>query len=109
MTYWTPKLVEARLAEAVSMLGQGTSAATDASLLWLQSLEPEDAQLLWMRVERTPWKDICQHFCVSRATANCRVEYLLSMLAWKLNHRRVPSRWSRRFLVERTRLLSSDL
>ena len=109
MTYWTPKIVEARLAESVSMLEQAPSAVTDMSLLWFQWLEPEDAQLLWMRVERTPWKDICQHFNVSRATANRRVEYLLSVLAWKLNHGRVPAKWSRRFLVGRTRFLSSDV
>jgi hypothetical protein len=109
MSYWTPKVVEARLAKAVSTLGQTTSAATDASLLWFQWLEPEDAQLLWMRVARTPWKDICQHFSISRATANRRFEYLLSVLSWKLNHGRVPAKWSCRFLVERTKLLSSDV
>jgi hypothetical protein len=122
MTYWTPKTVEARLAEAVSMLGQQSSEPVQAprpfsvestdsetALLWFTFLEPEDAQLLWMRVERTPWKTVCQHFGVSRATANRRVEYLLSVIAWKLNHQRVPAKWSCRFLVERTRLVSTDM
>ena len=108
MTYWTPKMVEARLAEAVSMLGSRARLATRTALLWFLWLQPEDAQLLWMRVERRPWKEICQHFGISRATANRRVEYLLSVIAWKLNHHRLP-KWSRRFLVERTQFLSSDM
>jgi len=120
MTFWTPKLVEARLAEAVSMFGLSNversqppcpfsveKGNSDAALLWLLWLQPEDAQLLWMRVERTPWKDICEHFRISRATANRRVEYLLSVIAWKLNNDRLP-KCSQRFVVKRTRLLSSD-
>jgi|SRR5580704_16250282 hypothetical protein len=115
MTYWTPKRVEADLVKAVSRLGQG-SAPTDspcplspeAALLWFLWLEPEDAQLLWMRVENRPWKEICRHCGISRATANRRVEYLLSALAWKLNHQRVPEKWSCRYLVERTREVSRD-
>ena len=116
MTYWTPKMVETRLTEVVARLGQPHSKVTEvpcpysvdsanheAALLWFLWLEPEDAQLLWMRVDRRPWKEICQHFGISRATANRRVEYLLSVLAWKLNHHRVPEKWSCRYLVERTR------
>jgi hypothetical protein len=122
MTYWTPKLVEARLAEAVSLLGQSNGqqsqppcpfairpSASDGALLWFMWLQPEDAQLLWMRVERTPWKDICQHFRISRATANRRLEYLLSVIAWKLNNHRLPAKCSQRFVVKRTRFLSSDM
>jgi len=101
MTYWTPKMVEARLVEAVSMLDQSNAeqfqlpcpiavepGASDAVLLWFLWLQPEDAQLLWMHVKGAPWKDVCQHLRISRATANRRVEYLLSVIAWKLNHER---------------------
>src|SRR5882757_3294635 len=105
MIHWTPKRVEAELVKAVSTLGQG-SAPTDppcplspeGALLWFLWLEPEDAQLLWMRVENRPWKEICRHCGISRATANRRVEYLLSVLAWKLNHHDVPEKWSCRYL-----------
>lgn len=116
---WTPKMVEARLAQAVSMLSQSNpkqsqqrcafaveGGSSEVALSWFLWLEPEDAQLLWMRAERIPWKEICQHFGVSRATANRRVEYLLSVLARKLNHQRVPEKWSSRYLVERTRCVS---
>lgn len=116
MTYWTPRMVKARLSEAVSKLGQSPMSVPDmpcpydvnagrseAALLWFLWLEPEDAQLLWMRVESTPWKEICRYCGISRATANRRVEYLLSVLAWKLNHQHVPEKWSCRYLVERTR------
>jgi hypothetical protein len=119
MTFWTPKLVEARLSQAVSRLGRPSQRvpdmpcpyAVDASkpegaLLWLLWLEPEDAQLLWMKVESRPWKEICRHCGISRATANRRVEYLLSVLAWRLNHRHLPEKWSCRYLVERTREIS---
>jgi hypothetical protein len=119
MTYWTPKLVEARLAEAVSAIDQRASrgpsplpeerAQPDAALAWFLCLEPEDAELLWMRVESRPWKEICRHFHISRSTGNRRVEYLLSVLAWKLNHEHLPSTWSRRYLVERIRAVSSDV
>ena len=78
MTYWTPKLVDARLAEAVSMLGLSNAEQSqppcplaveagnsDAALLWFLWLQPEDAQLLWMRRAHT-MKDICQHLRISR-------------------------------------------
>jgi len=119
MIHWTPKMVEARLSEAVSRLGQPPHGAPDVpcpyavnaghpegALLWFLWLEPEDAQLLWMKVEGRPWKEICRHCGISRATANRRVEYLLSVLAWKLNHRHVPEKWSSRYLVKRTREVS---
>jgi hypothetical protein len=118
MTYWTPKLVEARLSQAVSRLSQPAQHVPDTpcpyavdatkpggALLWLLWLEPEDARLLWMKVECRPWKEICRHCGISRATANRRVEYLLSVLAWRLNHRHAP-KWSCRYLVERTREVS---
>jgi hypothetical protein len=117
MTYWSPKLVEAQLAKAVAALGQqGPGEAQPpcpfspgGALLWFLWLEPEDAELLWMRVDSRPWKEICRHFGISRATANRRVEYVLSVLAWKLNHRHLPATWSCRYLLERTREMSRSL
>ncbi len=122
MTYWSPKMVEERLTDAVSKLGRpGTdvpdmpcphdvdASRPEGALLWFLWLEPEDAQLLWMKIESRPWKEVCRHCGISRATANRRVEYLLSVIAWKLNHQRLPEKWSCRYLVERTRLASSDI
>jgi len=116
MIYWTPKMVETRLIDAVARLGQRQgevpcpfsvdSADSEGALLWFLWLEPDDAQLLWMRVDLRPWKEIRRHFGVSRATANRRTEYVLSVIAWKLNHQCLPPRWSCRYLVERTREVS---
>jgi hypothetical protein len=81
----------------------------EETLAWLRWLEAEDAKLVWARAERTPWKVICWRFGVGRATANRRWKYSLSLIAWRLNGLVAPAKRSRRFLVERVRLLSSGL
>jgi hypothetical protein len=78
----------------------------EEALDWLRWLEAEDAKLVWARAERTPWKMICWRFGISRATAHRRREYALSVIAWRLNGRRVPAKRSRRFVIEGTRALS---
>ena len=75
----------------------------EAALPWLTWLEPEDAKLVWARAEGTPWKPICWRFGIARATAHRRFEYGLSVIAWRLNGRRVPAKRSRESLVERVR------
>ncbi|MGE3703340.1 MAG: DUF6362 family protein, partial [Hyphomicrobiaceae bacterium] len=81
----------------------------EAALPWLRWLEADDARLVWMRAEGKPWKAICWRFGIARATANRRMEYGLSVIAWRLNRRPLPSTWSRRFLVDRVRILSSGI
>ena len=71
----------------------------EETLGWLRWLEAEHAKLVWARADRTPWKAICWQFGVARATANRRYQYGLSVIAWRLNGRKVPAKWSRRFLV----------
>ncbi len=78
----------------------------EEALDWLRWLEAEDGKLVWARAERTPWKMICWRFGISRATAHRRWEYALSVIAWRLNGRRLPAKRSRRFVVEGTRALS---
>lgn len=73
----------------------------EATLPWLRWLEPDDAKLVWMRVEGKPWKPICWRFGIARATANRRFEYGLSLITWKLNGRKVPQKRSRAFVIER--------
>ena len=65
---------------------------------WLRWLEGEDAKLVWSRADRTPWKAICWEFGIARATANRRWQYGLSVIAWRLNGRRLPLKRSRRFV-----------
>ena len=78
----------------------------DATLDWLKWLEPEDAKLVWARCDRTPWKGICWRFGIGRATAHRRWDYALSLITWRLNGRPVPTKRSRRALVERVRGMS---
>jgi len=79
----------------------------EAALPWLTWLEPDDARLVWLRAEGTPWKPICWRFGISRATACRRWEYGLSVITWKLNGQQVPAKRSRAFLVDRVRSSSS--
>ncbi|MGE0854123.1 MAG: DUF6362 family protein [Hyphomicrobiaceae bacterium] len=75
----------------------------EATLEWMKWLEPADSKLVWMRAERHQWKAICWRFGLSRATANRKFDYALSLITWRLNGRRVPTRRSRRYVVERVR------
>ena len=75
----------------------------EEALLWLRWLETDDARLVWMRVSGHRWKPICWRLGISRATAHRRWEYALSVIAWRLNGRRVPRKLSRRCLVENTK------
>ena len=76
----------------------------EEALGWLRWLEPEDAKLVWARSDRAPWKAICWRFGIGRATANRRRQYGLSLIAWRLNGRRPPTKRGRSFLVERLRV-----
>ena len=48
----------------------------------------------------TEWKPICWQFGISRPTAHRRWEYGLSVIVWRLNGRRVPTKRGRRYVVE---------
>jgi hypothetical protein len=73
------------------------------TLNWLRWLEAEDVKLVWARADRKPWKAICCQLGISRATANRRYQYGLSLIAWRLNGRMVPAKWSRHFTSEKIR------
>lgn len=75
----------------------------ERTMPWLTWLEPEDAKLVWARAEGSRWKLICWRFAISRATAHRRWQYAVSLITWRLNGRQVPSKRSRRHLVERVR------
>jgi hypothetical protein len=78
----------------------------EEALGWLRWLESADAKLVWARSDRTPWKAICWRFGIGRATAHRRWQYGLSVIAWRLNGRRVPAKRSRSFVVENVRRVS---
>ena len=75
----------------------------EETLGWLRWLEGEDAKLVWARADGKPWKAICWRFGIARATAHRRWQYGLSVIAWRLNDRRVPAKRSRSFVVESVR------
>ena len=79
----------------------------DETLRWLAWLEPELGRLVWLRLERTPWKGICLRFGISRATAHRRWQYALGLIVWRLNGRQAPSKRSRAFVIDTARRLAT--
>jgi hypothetical protein len=79
----------------------------EATLAWIGWLDPALGKLVWARAERSPWRLICWRFGFSRATANRRWEYGLSIIAWRLNGRPALRKRSQRFVVERASSMSS--
>jgi RimJ/RimL family protein N-acetyltransferase len=79
----------------------------EQTMEWLRWLEGQDAKLVWARVDRTPWKGICARFGISRATANRRYQYAVSLIAWRLNGRSGLSKRSRAFVTQQVRSSSS--
>ena len=75
----------------------------DEAMLWLRWLDKDIAQILWARANRKAWKGICWEHGISRATANRRHEYGLSVIVWRLNGRRPPACRSMRFVVSKAR------
>jgi hypothetical protein len=71
----------------------------EETLLWLRWLEIDDAKLVWARADRSPWKAICWQFGIARATADRRWRYGLSVIAWRLNGRRVLGKRSRQYVL----------
>jgi hypothetical protein len=110
---WTHERVKQRLREC-AVLFQGDLQATEAddpareAIAWLGHLADEDARLIRMYVCGTPWKSICFRLGVARATANRQLQYLLTVIAWRLNGRIIPMQWSRRRLLERTKELPQE-
>lgn len=107
--FWAPalvfKILRCGLVPSPTRLSTCTGEVGDC----LGSLKREDKALILMRATGVPWKVICRHLAISRATAHRRLDYLLTAIAWKLNGRVVPARWSRRYLLDRERELSSEL
>ena len=89
---WTPSLVEERLVEAADVLKrlpdetrQGYFSTWPAVLLEFSDLA------------------ICWKVGLQRAAAHQHWLYGLCVLAWKLNGRHVPSRRSKRFIIDMVR------
>lgn len=73
----------------------------EEAMLWLRWLEKDDARLVWLRANGTPWKPICWELGISRATANRRYQYGIAVIVWRLNGKSVPRKRSMGFVVRR--------
>jgi hypothetical protein len=81
----------------------------EQTLLWLRWVDRDIAQILWARANRKPWKGICHAHAISRPAANRRHEFGLAVIVWRLNGRAVPTKRSRRFVVENADRLSRKI
>lgn len=73
----------------------------EEALLWLRWLERDDARIVWLRAERTPWKPICWQIGISRATANRRWQYGIAVMVWRLNGKSVHEKLSRQHVISK--------
>ena len=64
----------------------------EEALGWLRWLKAEDAELIWARADGAPWKLICWRFGIARAPAHRWWRCGLSLIAYRLNGRRVMRR-----------------
>jgi hypothetical protein len=78
----------------------------EETLGWLRWLEPIDAKIVWLRATGERWKSICWKTGLGRTAANQHWLYALSVLAWKLNGRKLGRR-SRQHIIEVTRAARS--
>jgi hypothetical protein len=112
---WTSKLVKERLEAAASILRCPSPLPDDVmeeaqeAFVWLDALARNDVCLVRMRADRIPWKVVCKQLGIARATANRRYQYMLNVIACRLNGQPAPSTWSRRYLLKRARELSSSM
>ena len=80
----------------------------EETLDWHKLLDPLDARILWLRAAGERWKTICWKVGLQRAAAHEHWLYGLCVLAWKLNGRHVPSRRSKRHVIEMVRGKSAN-
>jgi hypothetical protein len=75
----------------------------EETLGWLLWLEPLDAKIVWLRATGERWKTVCWTVGLARQTAHQHWLYALCVISLRLNGRRIPSKRSRQFVVERAR------
>jgi hypothetical protein len=81
----------------------------EEALLWLRWQERDDARIVWLRANRTPWKKIGWEIGLSRPAANRHWQYGIALITWRL-HGRVPSaKRSQRFVIENADRLSRKI
>ncbi len=71
--------------------------------------DQDDARIVWLRANRTPWKPICWQFGLSRTAATKRWQYGLAVITWRLNGRVPSPRRSQQFVIENANHLSRKI
>ncbi len=79
-------------AEAISRM--------EATLEWLNWLQPADRKIVWLRADGQRWKQVCWKAGLQRAAAHEHWVYALCVIAARLNGNRVPSNVSKRRFIE---------
>jgi hypothetical protein len=75
----------------------------DEAMIWLAWLETIDTRIVWLRASGERWKTICWKVGLQRSSAHEHWLYALCVIAWRLNHRRIPKRRSRRYVIDMVR------
>jgi hypothetical protein len=75
----------------------------EETLGWLAWLEPMDAKIVWHRANGERWKAICGIVGLTRSAAHRHWIFALCVISLRLNGRRIPSKRSRQFVIERAR------
>jgi hypothetical protein len=75
----------------------------EETLSWLVWLEPMDRKIVWRRANGERWKAVCGLVGLTRSAAHQHWMFALCVIALRLNGRRVPSKRSRQFVIERAR------
>jgi Domain of unknown function (DUF6362) len=73
----------------------------EEALGWLHWLEPLDTKIVWLRSSGDRWKGICFKLGLSRSAAHRHWQYALSVIALRLNGRRVSGKRSLGFVIAR--------
>ncbi len=76
----------------------------EESLLWLRWLEKDDARIVWLRANRTPWKKVCWEVGLSRQHADKRWRYGLAVIVWRLRGKEPPTRRSMDYVIGKAKV-----
>jgi hypothetical protein len=75
----------------------------DEAMVWLTWLDAIDARIVWLRASGERWKTLCWKVGLARAAAHRHWLFALSVIAWRLNGRRVPGNRARQRVIEMVR------
>lgn len=72
----------------------------EETLGWTVGLDPIDGKIIWMRAHGERWKTICWTVGLQRSAAHEHWLYALSVIAFRLNGRRLKRSYSKRRVID---------